>query len=148
MRAYIFGVFAVVLASFIFAGCASTRFHRPPSGSGLDETAQKMIRAARAFTSVFDIFACEPQPELLGDREDNEAYCLALPGEVYALYFPGGGQVDLKVSKGTQYTLRWFDIENAVFMEAASSAGREGSASITLKSPTADRIWLALVEAD
>ncbi|MFH1743416.1 MAG: hypothetical protein ABIH23_30795, partial [bacterium] len=76
----------------VFAGCASTRFHRPPGGLGLSDAAQKVIRAARVFTSSFDIVHSAPRPDLLSDREENEAYCLAIPGKVYAVYFPKGGQ--------------------------------------------------------
>ena len=127
----------------IFAGCASTRFHRPPSGSGLDDTAQMMIRAARIFTSSFDIFSCEPHPDLLTEREDNEAYCLADPGNAYAVYFPNGGNVKINIQdseKGCR--IRWFDIDSASFLEQIKSEGK----IIMLNSPSTDKIWLALVE--
>lgn len=96
----------------IFSGMASARFHRPSSGIGLSELAQRMIRSAREVTGAFDIFRCGPGPELLSDREDNEAYCLAEPGRQYAVYFPNGGDVllDLSGAEG-EIELRWYDIE-------------------------------------
>lgn len=128
----------------IFAGCASTRFHRPESGSGLDMTAQKMIKAARIFTAEFDIFSCEPRPDLLLDREDNEAYCLAEPGKVYAVYFPKGGEVKIEVQdSGKGYRIRWFDIDSASFVEEIKTKDK----TIFLKSPSTGIIWLALIES-
>jgi len=129
----------------IFAGCASTRFHRPPSGLGLSPKAQEAIRAARIFTSAFDIFASEPHPELLDDRSPNEAYCLAKPGGFYALYFPTGGEVVLRVPSGEKtYAIRWFDPVKAAF--AASREAKAGS-TLRLKTPDTKQTWLVLVEA-
>ena len=97
----------------VFAGCASARFHRPDSGIGLSPLAQRMIRSAREVTGAVPPFACAPRPDLLGDREPNEAFCLAEPGRRYAVYFPGGGKVTLDVAAaaGVPLTLRWYDID-------------------------------------
>ncbi len=127
----------------IFAGCASTRFHRPPSGIGLNEMAQKAIRAARVFTSSFDIFACAPALEVLREREVGEAYCLAEPGHTYALYFPTGGEVKLRVEpSGAEWQVRWFDTEAARFLEAATV---KADTLLSLTSPDTLRTWLVLV---
>ncbi|MBN1291774.1 MAG: hypothetical protein JXB48_08030 [Candidatus Latescibacteria bacterium] len=145
----------------IFAGCASTRFHRPDSGSGLDETAQKMIRAARVFTSEFDIFSCEPHPELLSAHTENEAYCLANPGKVYAVYFPNGGKARLEASDTDKgYKVRWFDIEQGEFTESLPldamiqtevKYSRDGSTTVVkkniiLESPESGKVQLALAK--
>ncbi len=127
----------------IFGGCASTRFHRPDSGLGLDETAQRMIRAARAFTDAFDVFRCAPRLDLLSERADGEAYCLADPGRVYALYFPAGGEVVLR-TRGGPFTLRWFDVKTASF-------GRPepvGAGDVRLRTPDASQVWLALLQRE
>ena len=129
----------------VFAGCASTRFHRPPGGIGLDSTAQAVIRAARTFTDAFDVFRCRPAPELLSAREDNEAYCLARAGWEYALYFPMGGQVTLSMlSRRQGYTLRWFDPATAAFTPGPSPDGQY----VPVETPTRDRTWLALFVAN
>jgi hypothetical protein len=129
----------------IWAGCASTRFHRPTGGIGLSQEAQAVIKAARTLTDAFDIFTCEPRPDLLSDREDNEAYCLARPAEVYALYFPKGGQVTLDVSReGKGLTLRWFDPTDAQFQ--ASQPLPDGR-RVSLQSPDTNHTWLALISA-
>ena len=137
----------------IFGGCASTRFHRPEFrhyepkdhyGLGLNAIAQTHIRAARTFTSTFDLFSCQPRPDLLVVREQNEAYLLAEPGKAYALYFPSGGQTTLQlVLTGDAYRLRWFDVERAEFLDAESVMG---NGSVDLQSPTNDRMWLALAD--
>jgi hypothetical protein len=129
----------------VFAGCASTRFHRPTGGIGLDTTAQKVIQAARTFTDSFDIFSCAPHPDLISNRDDNEAYCLADPGVTYALYFPKGGEVTLTVPAGKGCRLRWFDPENASFMEAETNTD---GGEVELKSPNRNQTWLVLVEVN
>jgi len=130
----------------VFAGCASTRFHRPTGGSGLGlgEEAQEAIGAARTFTDAFDIFDTEPYPELLSDREENEVYCLAWPGELYALYFPSGGEVGLEVEQTDRpLTLRWFDPTTAQFGDPEPvSAG----AKVLLTTPAREQSWLALIQ--
>jgi hypothetical protein len=129
----------------IFAGCASARFHRPPSGMGLNEVAQRAIKAARIFTSSFDIFQAEPRLDLLLDREEDEAYCLAIPGEVYALYLPKGGEVCLKVRpKDMKWLIRWFDPSTSTFMEGKTAQGE----TIHLKSPDGEQTWLVLIESE
>lgn len=130
----------------VFAGCASTRFHRPTGGIGLSDSAQSVIHAARVFTSSFDIFHSEPTPDLLSDRSENEAYCLAIPGQVYALYFPNGGDVLLDVgSADRSYSIRWFDPHSAQFQESQSL--EIDRTQVRLTSPNTKQTWLALVEA-
>ena len=124
----------------IFGGCASTRFHRPDSGLGLNDTAQQMIRAARTFTGGFDIFRCSPRPDLLSEREENEAYCLANPGCAYALYFPAGGDVVLR-TEGGPFSLRWLDPRTAAF----GSAEQVDAGVVHLRTPDRSRIWLSLL---
>jgi len=129
----------------VFAGCASTRFHRPTKGSGigLGPEAQRAIRAARAFTNAFDIFHTEPHPELLSERKENEAYCLAKPGEVYALYFPRGGSVRLDLGVVERpMVLRWFDPTAARF---ADPHRIEAGGAVLLKTPSEEQTWLALI---
>ncbi len=107
----------------IFAGCASCRFHRPESawGIGLSDRAQKNIKSAKLFQKEFDLFAGIPHNELLiseneGDyssaREDNEAYCIAILGKSYAVYFPSGGTVFLDPLVYTdKMKIKWLDID-------------------------------------
>jgi len=128
----------------IFAGCASARYHRPGHGLGISDLAQQTIRAARNFTDAFNLFTCVPAPDLLSDRKPNEAYCLAKPGEVYAVYFPRGGDVSLNMGPlaGHQVSVRWFDPRKASFAEAQTVKAGD---TLRLKSPSQGETWLVLV---
>ena len=131
----------------IFGGHAAARIHRPESGNGLGELAQQMIRSARELTGAFDLFRSEPSNGLLSDREENEAYCLAVPGSSYVVYFPGPGQVRLETEEsgesGGTLSQRWYDIDRGNWLpaEEARSAG-----SLTLKTPGPGQ-WAVVVRS-
>jgi len=126
----------------IFAGCASARFHRPPTGIGLNEVAQRAIKVARAFTSSFDIFHCEPRPDLIFDSKP-EAYCLAKPDEVYALYFPQGGKVRMRISDYSRsLEVMWFNPEKIAFTIKEVLQMKNGT--VNIKAPS-ESLWLALL---
>jgi hypothetical protein len=126
----------------IFGGLASARFHRPDSGQGLGDKAQANIRSMRMITDRMNVFTCAPSNNLLSDREDNEAYCLANPGTEYAVYFPNGGEVTLDIGAMKKaVTVRWLDIMNSKW------SGRErikGKSKITLTCPSKG-YWAVLV---
>jgi len=109
----------------IFAGCASSRFHRDVVdwGIGLTERAQVNLRALRAFLETVDIFSSAPHNDLIRQRGPApgkmEAYVSARVGHHYAVYFPGGRYtVDLDPwIYTTELRLRWLDIETATWSE-------------------------------
>lgn len=102
----------------IFGGLASARFHRPDSGLGLGAEAQANIRSMRMLTDAMNVFQCRPHNDLLGDRESNEAYCLANRGTEYAVYFPDGGKVTLDLGPGEKsVTVRWLDVMESKWVE-------------------------------
>ena len=82
----------------IIGGSASSRFHRPDSGNGLNDLAKASISAARILEGLIKFWDITPQMELLSSRDSNEAYLAAKPGELYALYFTNGGSVELDLS--------------------------------------------------
>ena len=106
----------------IFGGLATSRFHRDgPSpmffGAGLSETAQTHILSMRMFTDEMNIFSCSPANELLGNREPNEAYCIAEAGKQYSLYFPDGGEVTVDLSEASgNMEIRWLNIQESSWM--------------------------------
>jgi hypothetical protein len=126
----------------IFGGLASARFHRPDSGLGLGDKAQANIRSMRMLTDAMNVFACAPHNDLLSARESNEAYCLARPGQEYAVYFTDGGEVALDVSglKGNA-TVRWLDIMQSKWHKPSHAAGGN---MLELKCP-AQGYWAVLV---
>ncbi|MHC4445350.1 MAG: hypothetical protein ACYTF1_12680 [Planctomycetota bacterium] len=142
----------------IFAGCASARFHRPGlnngiriGGLGLNKAAQRTIKAARTFTDAFNIFGCEPRPDLLTDREENEAYCLVEQGKSYAVYFPKGGEVSLNpIGASGPLTVRWFDPVKVSFVTRQEITIVETHGGVTelikLASPNTQQKWLVLIQ--
>ena len=55
------------------------------------------------FFTSFDWWKTNPHDELV----DNGNYCLAEPGEIYAIYLPHSGRVTIQLQPG-QYTACWF----------------------------------------
>jgi len=55
------------------------------------------------FFTSFEWWKTEPHDELV----NNGAYCLAQPGEIYAVYLPRGGDVTLQLQAG-DYQANWF----------------------------------------
>ena len=153
----------------VFAGVSAVRFHRPPSGLGLNEVAQAHIRSMRMFTDELGIFTCEPRPDLLDDdmrwgmsrlvelcrstdqpelARDSmgwglESYCLADPGRAYAVCFPNGGAVQLDCSAVQgDVSLRWLDVRASRWAhEERRPAGRR-----TWLTAPSGAFWALLVQ--
>ncbi len=131
----------------IFGGLASARFHRPPNGLGLGKTAQASLKSMRTITDEMDVFKCEPNNDLLSNREDNEAYVFANPGEEYAVYFPKGGSVDLDLravdkTDAKMVTIRWLNIRHSRWTKKKEMTLTD---SLTLTTPT-EAHWAVLVQ--
>jgi hypothetical protein len=105
----------------VLMGCASSRFHRPTSGQGLNDKAQHVIRSMRDLSTKVNIFESKPYDEFLSDRDPAEAYCMVNPGREYVVYFPAGGSVSLYYAslKG-QISLEWCDVLKAKWTEPES----------------------------
>jgi hypothetical protein len=56
------------------------------------------------FFTSFDWWKADPHDELV----NNGAYCLAQPGETYAVYLPHGGDVAVQLQPGS-YSTEWWD---------------------------------------
>lgn len=92
----------------------------------------------------------DSRSDLLGvDPKNNEAYCLAKPGELYLVYLPNARKktaaLDLTGQTG-QYTLHWFNPrEGGELIEGQGFAG--GSATFLPDPPEsgADDDWLAVI---
>jgi len=134
----------------IFGGLASSRFHRPPSGLGLNKIAQSHIKSMRMLTSEMNIFKCEPHNDLLQNRSWNEAYCTANPGFEYAVFFPDGGDVllDVSAANGKLLDIRWLDIRKSRWIDETSDSSEKtwNGKFLRLKTPTEEGYWAALVK--
>ena len=81
--------------------------------------------------------------DLLSDRESNEAYLAAEPGESYALYFTDGGSVglDLSDAPGT-FGVTWISVSMGTVTESSAAGGYrlmdktiQGGGVVTLSAP-------------
>jgi hypothetical protein len=122
----------------IFAGHASARFHRPDFGLGLNHVAQHHIKSMRMLTDSIDIFKMKPANHLLSNREENEAYCIAVEDRQYAIYFTGKGKVTLDIPPG-EYEVNWLQVRSSQWGEPYTMQFPG-----TLKTPSNDQ-WVVLV---
>jgi len=96
----------------LIGGAASMRFHRPSSGIGLNKAAQTTLSMIRRLEEYVKLWELEARMDLLEERESDEAYLAATPGEKYVLYFTDSGSVllNLKDFPG-EFVIRWLNIE-------------------------------------
>ncbi len=127
----------------ILGGSASARFHRPDSGNGLNDFAKGSIKAARILEGLIKFWDITPQMALLSDRESNEAYLAAEPGESYALYFTNGGSVGLDLSGATgSFDVTWISVSMGIPTRTSAVGGYrlmkntiQGGAVVALSAP-------------
>jgi hypothetical protein len=86
---------------------------------------------------------------LVGNQKnDNSRYCLAKAGEVYLVYLPSGGNVELDLS-GTKnhFSVRWLNPRVGGNLESGSVTQVTGGGAVSLGTPpTKDsNDWLAVV---
>jgi hypothetical protein len=128
----------------LIGGAASIRFHRPPTGLGLNEKAQACLRSASLLLSDFDVRQAQPDASsrLLKNRQPNQAYLAFITGEQYALYFPDGGWIDLDLSGVPgNFQLRWLDVMESRWLKGPS---QRGGRLVRLNSPEKGH-WVALL---
>ncbi|MCC7407872.1 MAG: hypothetical protein IT442_07360, partial [Phycisphaeraceae bacterium] len=130
----------------ILGGCASSRFHRPTSGLGLSDTAQACLRSARMMLAEIDIFASEPHNDLLGQRSANEAYCRAIPGSGYVVFFTDGGDVTLQLPASVASAhVRWLDILASRWQDMQAMTV-DAEHRVRLVTPVSSGYWVAAVK--
>jgi len=115
----------------VLMGCSSTRFHRPTSGQGLNENAQAVIKSMRSLVEKSDFFDGLPHDGLLSEREENEAYCRAIPGKEYIIYFPKEGDVLLELDDDFKdISIEWLDVLKSAWQAPESLESRQQSVKI------------------
>jgi len=126
----------------LIAGSASCRFHRPNAGIGLNDIAKACISAARKVSSIVPFWTVAPHPELLSEREPDEAYLAADPGREYVLFLTDGGSVglDLKDCAGA-FALKWVNVSTGDWGKTGDVIGGD---VVTIEAP--DRgPWVAVL---
>jgi hypothetical protein len=128
----------------VLFGAASTRFHRPTSGQGLNDIARAVIKSMRSLVDNTDFFNGKPANHLLAERSENEAFCRATPGGEYAIYFPKHGEVSLEINmEFSDASIEWLNI-----MESSWRDGEvvmKDEKTVAVETPAGDN-WLALIK--
>ncbi len=125
----------------IFAGCASTRFHRPPHGLGLGPMAQKHIQAVRLASERFGFFESLPGEQLLRRRRENQAYC-RYTNHAIAVYFTHDDSLVLDTSLlPAACSLQWLDVNEGVWKPLQLL---ENTGQTALHPPDADTNFVVL----
>ena len=140
----------------VFAGSASIRFHRHTptrpgglrEGFGLAPKGQRHLRSMRKFANSIDIFSMEPHNDLLTERDEDEAYCLAEPPNQYAVFFSGNGDrsVVLDLSSAADKLRRcWLDVAHSLWAEKSAVVSKDKCA---LRAPGPGHWVVVLVSAE
>ena len=140
----------------VFAGSASFRFHRMTKfarngmypGLGLNDVAREHLRSTRLFLDSVFLFSMEPRNDLLTNREEDEAYCLAEPGNQYAVFFSGNGDrsVVLDLSSAAERLQRcWLDVAQSLWAEEGTIVSK---GKCTLRAPGPGHWVVVLVAAE
>lgn len=96
----------------ILAGCASVRFHRPPSGNGLNELTMNVIKSFRIAETELNFWDMKPKMDLLRNRESDEAYVSTTGRGKFLIYFTEKGSVQLDLSDYDQsFEITWIQLE-------------------------------------
>jgi len=84
-----------------------------------------------------------PADELISGKGD---YCLAKPGEVYAVYLPDGGSTLLELPQG-EYTVQWYNPRTGGPLQNGTVVDLSGSGSRSIGEPPSEKSqdWVALV---
>jgi hypothetical protein len=98
----------------------------------------------REFVDAVHIFSMNPRNDLLSQRVTNEAYCLAEPGQQYAVFFTGDGdgRVEIElIDSGRSFELRWLDVATSSWGRRATISSRRG---YMLRAPGSGH-WVAVL---
>ena len=127
----------------ILFGAASSRFHRPTSGQGLNEIAQNVIRGVREVTDAMDFFNGVPLGNVILEKDPNEAYCRGIEGREYLLYFTNGGEVSVDIQlPGGGGTIRWLSLSTGKWVEEVDIKDGE---NVQISAPDSGN-WMALIQ--
>lgn len=139
----------------VFAGSASFRFHRMTqfaqsgmySGLGLNDVVQAHLRSMRLFLDNIMLFSMEPHNDLLTDRAEDEAYCLAEPGSQYAVFFSGNGDLSIVLDLSSAREIlrwRWLNVAKNFWVEESTTESKD---KCTLRPPGPGQWVVVLVTA-
>jgi hypothetical protein len=73
------------------------------------EPAWTQLGGARGFMESVPFWEMQPHNDLV---KDGSAFCLAKPGQAYALYLPTGGSVTVSLAPDVRYEVAWWNPAN------------------------------------
>lgn len=114
-------------------------FSSPTHWHGQQRSGYIANKSMLEFTGTMDFFNHRPSSHLITNREENEAYCLAIEGEEYAVYFPGEGEVKINIPEG-KYEIRWLNIHASEWSQAETV-----QFAVELKTPSVDQ-WAVFIK--
>ena len=89
------------------------------------------------FMTSFEWWKTNPHDELV----DHGNYCLADPGQLYAVYVPNGSRFTLQLQAGS-YSVEWF---SPLTGERIRAGDASGSSSWTSPAPPSSKEWAVLL---
>ncbi|MDD4729059.1 MAG: putative collagen-binding domain-containing protein [Dysgonamonadaceae bacterium] len=126
----------------VIGGASSARFHRPDAGLGLSTLTMNSVKAAREIEKITPFWELTPNNKLLINRDENEAYLTSKQGEIYVVFFPDKGEVELDLQKyNSDFTLKWMNIREGKWV---SESKLKGNKAVTLKTPGTKQ-WVAVI---
>ncbi len=130
----------------LVAGVAGVRFHRPTAGIGLCDKSKSCIMATRKVEEKVRFWEVAPKQDLLSERQEDEAYVAANPGDAYILYFTqqGGGSVGLNLEafEGRNFELTWININTGEWGPESLVTGGE---IVPLNRPDDEAHWVVTI---
>jgi hypothetical protein len=130
----------------ILGGAASSRFHRPSSGIGLNELAQACLRAARQLEREVRFWDLTVAMDRLQTDHPDRAYAAATTRGHTVVFFPDGGSARLAPVTGTtgRVRVRWLRIAGGDW----SGPAADHDLSAALLCPGAGEAWVALLTGE
>jgi len=136
----------------VCAGRSAVRFHRPvrggENGMGLNPAAQACLKAVRRFCELIKPWQCTPTLDLLGERQESEAYMLANPCVAYGIlmtgsYGDGVVQLDTREHRG-RYALTWINLQTGQSLKV-TTINATGKVHIKMPQRGSKYGWLAAI---
>ncbi len=106
------------------------------------DEAWTQLGGARAFMETLPFWEMEPANFLVSA---GNAFCLAKPGEAYALYLPKGGAVEVNLTPGPRYRYQWWDPRGGR-QTRPRNGGTTGGGAVRLSAPSSDDWALRIVK--
>ncbi len=127
----------------IIGGVAAARFHRPITGLGLSEPSMNSVKGIRKIEKIIPFWELSANNGLLSERNENEVYLTAKPGEAYVVFFPDGGEVKLNLlDYHSDFSLKWLDVRKG---EWYSEEKFTGGVLVNLKTPGSKQ-WVGILK--